>query len=176
MKKNIFSFDAETNSLWGQAFSIGAVLADLEGNVIKKWVGRCPIQGEVNPWVEENVLPQMEEIAITHNGYKELLKDFMEFYKIHKENAHIIVHMGLPVEARLFLDAHRLGFIGDWDAPYPLIDVSAFKEIGDSVDNYNANNGIIVNKDQFEGGTHNPIYDSYATALAYCNILKKGGK
>ena len=26
MNKKIFSFDAETNGLWGQAFSIGAVV------------------------------------------------------------------------------------------------------------------------------------------------------
>lgn len=172
MEKNIFSFDAETNGLWGQAFSIGTVITDQEGNITKQFIGRCPIEEPVNSWVEENVLPQMEGIQVTHNSYKDMLKDFMSFYMENKDNAHIVVHMGLPVEARLFLDAHNLGIIGDWDAPYPLIDMCAFPEIGDSVDTYNANNGIVVDSNTFEGGTHNPLYDSYATALAYIHITK----
>ncbi len=114
--------------------------------------------------MEENVLPQMEGIPVTHKCYKDLLAGFVEFYMENKDNAHIVVHMGLPVEARLFLDAHQLGFIGDWDAPFPLIDASAFPKIGTSVDNYNAGNGVVVDANMFTGGTHNPLYDSYATA------------
>lgn len=125
--------------------------------------------------MEENVLPQMEGIPVTHKCYKDLLAGFVEFYMENKDNAHIVVHMGLPVEARLFLDAHQLGFIGDWDAPFPLIDASAFPKIGTSVDNYNAGNGVVVDANMFTGGTHNPLYDSYATALAYLHITDGGG-
>lgn len=82
-----------------------------------------------------------------------------------KEDAIVLVHMGLPVEAKLFLDAHALGILGDWDAPYPLVDISAIPEIGVSVDTYNKNNRI--NLPEMEGGTHNPMYDSLAAAYAY---------
>lgn len=78
--------------------------------------------------------------------------------------------MGTPVESRVILDAHDLGYLGDWEAPYPLIDISAYQEIGDSVDKYNRKNNITVDCD---GGTHNPLYDSYAALYAYekyCNI------
>ena len=170
MNKKIFSLDAETNGLWGQAFSIGCVWTTENGEV-KQFVGRCPIEGEVDEWVSQNVLPKMEEIPITHSSYKELLKSFMEVYMKEKEGADVIVHMGLPVEARLFMDAHNLSIIGDWDAPYPLIDVSAYKEINDSVDNYNQKNGLKV--PPCTGGTHNPIYDSYAALLAYQHYIKK---
>lgn len=173
--KKIFSFDAETNGLWGQAFAIGAVITDTKGNILDKFIGRCPIDEIVNPWVADNVLPQMENVATTHSSYKELLKDFMSFYMKNKTDAHIIVHMGLPVEARLFLDAYNLGIIGNWDAPYPLIDICAFPQISDSVDNYNLKNGLVVDKNIFEGGTHNPLYDSLATAVAYANIISEGG-
>lgn len=155
-----FSFDAETNGLWGQAFAIAAVCED--GS---KFIGRCPIEGDVNPWVRDNVLPQMEGIKITHSDYKSLLSDFMKFYLQKKEDRTILVHMGLPVEAKLFLDAHEMGIIGDWDAPYPLVDISAIPEINTSVDSYNKNLGIEV--PEMEGGTHNPLYDSYATMMAY---------
>lgn len=173
MKNNkILSFDAETNGLWGQAFSIGAVLMDKEtGETEKQFVSRCPIGEETNSWVKENVLPEMEEIPETHSDYLSMLSDFMEWYKENKEGSDIIVHMCLPVEAKLFLDAHISGIIGDWDAPYPLIDIAAFPEILDSVDAYNKNNGIEV--PSFSGGTHNPLYDSISAALAYRDVLIK---
>lgn len=65
----IFSFDAETNGLWGQAFAVAAVLFDENGDEVARFVGRCPIEGEVNPWVKENVLPEMEGIPVTHKSY-----------------------------------------------------------------------------------------------------------
>lgn len=170
MNKKIFSLDAETNGLWGKAFAIACVVREADGSLVE-WIGRCPISGEVNPWVKQNVLPEMEGIKVGHDSYESLLKDFMDFYMKEKENAEIIVHMGVPVESRLFLDAHELGFIGDWDAPFPLIDVSAFPEIGTSVDSFNERNGIAV--PDLTGATHNPLYDSYAALFAYEKVIEQ---
>ena len=171
MKKNkILSFDAETNGLWGQAFAVSAILMNENGEIEKQFVSRCPIEEEINPWVAENVLPQMEGIQETASSYKEMLSQFAEFYLANKDGADVIVHMGLPVEAKLFIDMHTMGIIGDWDAPYPLIDISAFPEISDSVDGYNAKHGLDENIPNFDGGTHNPLYDSYAAAVAYRDI------
>ena len=166
--KKIFSFDAETNGLWGEAFSIAAVVKDTTTGEVKEFLGRCPIdvtQVAINPWVRENVLPQLKGVPCNYDSYRSMLKAFMAFYMVEKENAQIIVHMGLPVEARLFLDAHKMGIIGDWDAPFPLVDISALPEIGTSVDSYNTAHNIEV--PTCEGGTHNPLYDSYAALLAY---------
>ena len=165
MNKKILSVDAECNRLWGKAFAIAATLHNQEGKEIKTFIGRCPIKEELNTWVEENVIPQIQAIEITHNSYEELLKDFVNFYLENKEDSEIIVHMGLPVESRLFIDAHNLGYLGDWDAPYPLIDISAIKAINTSVDSYNSTHGIII--DDCDGGTHNPLYDCRAATMAY---------
>lgn len=170
--KNVLSFDAETNGLWGLAFAIGAITYSADGKEISRFIGRCPIDGNTDKWVAENVIPQMAEITITYTDYKSLLIAFMDYYKANKADADIIVHMGLPVEARLFLDAHNMDIIGDWDAPYPIIDISAFPEIHDSVDSYNSKHNLAV--PSFNGGTHNPLYDSAAAFIAYKNIL--GGK
>lgn len=167
MVQKIFSFDAETNGLWGEAFAIAAVVKDTATGEVKTFLGRCPIdvtQVTINPWVRENVLPQLKGVPCNYDSYRSLLKAFMDFYMAEKENAQIIVHMGLPVEARLFLDAHKMGIIGDWDAPFPLIDISALPEIGTSVDSYNKEHNLDV---PFNGSTHNPIYDSWAALLAY---------
>ena len=162
--KKILSIDAETNGLWGSAFAISAVLRNEDGTM-ETFVARCPIEGEVNPFVAENVLPQMMAIPETHTSYNAILKAFCEFYLANKEGATIIVHVGLPVEARLFLDAHTMGYIGDWDAPFPLVDISALPEIGCSTDTYNANHSIEM--PTMEGGTHNPLYDCYSALFAY---------
>lgn len=168
--EKVFSFDAETNGLWGQAFAIAAVLQGSDGSNIE-FLGRCPIEGEINPWVKENVLPQMEGIPTNYSSYKKLLEAFMKFYMDNKEGATVIVHMGLPVESRLFIDAHNMGIIGDWDAPYPLVDISAFPHVGTSVDTYNKDHGLEGQIPSLTGGTHNPLYDSYAALVAY-NYVK----
>ena len=166
----LFSFDAETNGLWGRAFSIAAVVYDDTTGESSHFVGRCPILESVDPWVAENVLPEMESIPETHKDYESLLKAFVEFYNANKQNAVVLVHMGLPVEARLFLDAHDMGILGDWDAPYPLVDIAAIPEINTSVDSYNAKYGI--EPPSFNGTTHNPMYDSWAAIEAYAHWLR----
>lgn len=167
--KKIFSFDAETNGLWGKAFAIGAVLVN--GNEVTKFVARCPISETINHWVAENVLPQMESIPMTHNSYVGMLRDFMRFYMENKNGAIVLVHMGLPVEAKLSLDAHSMGIIGDWDAPYPLTDISAIPEIGVSPDTYNRIHGVKIPTEN--GGTHNPLYDSWSALLAYQHWMER---
>ena len=166
----IFSFDAETNGLWGQAFSIAAVVTDENGKEIDQFIGRCPISEEVNPWVAKEVLPQMEDIPVSHDSYKDLLDDFIKFWMSHKENTVALVHMGQIVEAKLFRDAHELGLLGDWDAPYLWYDICLLPEIGASVDSYIERNGISL--PELKGGTHNPLYDSYAALRAYEHIIQ----
>ena len=170
--KNILSFDAETNGLWGQAFAIGAILYSPEGQELDRFIGRCSIEEDVNSWVAENVLPQMEAIPVNYDSYEEMLKAFMAWRATRKDGAIELVHMGTPVEARLFIDAHNMGIIGDWDGPYPLVDICTAPQIGDSVDRYNEAHNISPNPEQFAGGTHNPLYDSAAAAVAYLRWLK----
>ena len=171
MGKKIFSFDAETNGLWGKAFAIAAVVTDENGKEIDQFIGRCPVQGEVNHWVSENVIPEMEDIPVTHGSYEDLLDSFIKFWMSHKENAVALVHMGHIVEAKLFRDAHDLELLWDWDAPYLWYDLCIIPEIGESVDNYIKSNGISL--PELEGGTHNPLYDSYAALYAYLHIMNK---
>lgn len=170
----IFSLDAETNGLWGQAFAIGAVLYE-NGIEVASFYARCPIQGEVNSWVAENVLPQMEDMIQTHDSYEEMLKAFAEFFMENKADADVIFHMGVPVESRVIIDMHDKGFIGDWDGAYPWLDIAGcLKHAGfdcTSVDTYNAEHDIVVPQPE-AGGTHNPLYDSRAAALCYMDLMK----
>lgn len=177
--KKIFSFDAETDGLWGQPFSIAAIVYSHQivgkeygtGHPGYGWVetarfiARLPNSFVTNDWVKENVLPSLESVPVTHESYEEMLRDFAAFYMDNKNEADVICHMGFPVEAHLLREMHRLGFIGDWDAPFPLIDIAGnLKQAGKdptSVDDYAEKYTLQVSD---YGTTHNPLYDCEAAA------------
>lgn len=169
----IFSFDAETDGLWGRAFAIGALVYDESGTEIARFVGRLPDLVVTNEWVRTNVLPQLASVPAAHQTYESLLADFAKFYLANKEGADVVVHMGYIVEAKVLRDMQDLGLIGDWDAPYPLYDVSgnlqAAGQDPTSVDKYAAKFGLTVGK--FAGGMHNPLYDAAVTAVVYRHLL-----
>jgi len=174
MDKSTFSFDAETNGLWGQAFAIAALVYNEGGVETARFVGRCPIEGDINPWVADNVLPQMTGVPETHGSYEELLGDFALFYLANKVDADVVVHMGVPVESTVLKDMHTLGLIGDWDGPFPLFDLaSSLAQAGEdatSVDAYCVKHGIDVSKADFEGGSHNPLFDSAVAAAVWIHL------
>ncbi|MES2213515.1 MAG: hypothetical protein V4473_01580 [Patescibacteria group bacterium] len=176
--KKMFSFDAETNGLWGKAFAIGALVYDEQGTEIARFIGRLPDSAVTEQWVKENVLPTLAGVPVTHDTYKGLLADFAKFYLANKADADILVHMGYIVEAGLLRDMHAQGVIGDWDGPYPMLDVSGnLQQAGEdptSVDSYVKKHGLSVGK--FEGGTHNPLYDSAVAAVAYRHLVAQISK
>lgn len=177
MMRKVFSFDAETNGLWGQAFAIGALVYDENGTEIARFVGRLPNEVVTDGWwlstEEGETLTRFEKvrraIPVTHDTYYDLLVSFATFYLANKKDADIIVHMGYIVEARILRDMHDRGFIGDWGGPYPLYDVSgnlqAAGEDPTSVDKFAQKHDIVVG--EFAGGTHNPLYDAAVTAAVY---------
>jgi hypothetical protein len=169
----IFSFDAETNGLWGKAFAIAAIVFDENSKAIALFKGRCPITGEVNEWVKDNVLPQIEDLDVTYGSYELLLEAFSKFYLEFKADSAIIAHMPFPVETTVLRDMRDLGYIGDWDGPFPLIDVSGLLlsrgEDATSVDAYCKKYDLKM----MAYSPHHPLYDSHAAAAVYRHILKE---
>lgn len=170
----IFSFDAETNGLWGQAFAIGALVYDESGVEITRFVGRLPDTVVTDEWVRTNVLPTIGTIPVTHSDYASLLADFAKFYLANKADADVIVHMGVPVESSLLKDMHTQGLIGDWDGPFPLLDLAGeLAQAGEdstSCDKYVAKWKIVV--PDF-GTTHNPLYDSAVAAEVHKHLVSR---
>lgn len=167
--RRVLSFDVETDGLWGQAWAIGALVYDENGAEIARFLGRLPDEVVTDQWTRENVLPQLVSVPVTHESYESLLADFAEFYLANQEGADVIVHIGFPVETSVLRDMHDLGLIGDWEAPFPLLDVAGMLKMAGadptSVDKFAAEHGIEIA--EFEGGTHNPLYDSAVTAAVY---------
>jgi hypothetical protein len=170
----IMSIDAETNGLYGKAFAIAAITY-VDGVETARFTGRCLIKGAVDGWVAANVLPQMGGIPVTHGGYLDMLIGFVDFFQANKAGAHVIVHMGCPVEARLFIDAQNLGIMATFEGPYPLVDVAGMLLMAGEdptlVDAYNRKHGLAVR--DFEGSTHNPLYDAESAAVCFAHLMSK---
>jgi len=169
----IFSFDGETNGLYGQAFALAAVVTDDSGE-IATFVARCPIEDIIDDWVAENVLPNMENVGVTHADYRSMLESFWNFYMKHKEGADVVAHVAHPVETKLFRDVVEANLNNRiWEAPFPLIDVaSVLKARGFdplSVDSYIKSQNLEV---PFDGTIHHPLYDSWATEVAYRHLMR----
>ena len=175
MANKIISLDAETNGLWGQPFAVAFITFSAEGVELDRATFRCPIEGNVNSWVESNVLPEMEDIKLTHDTYSSMLKAIGEWWLANKEGASVLWHMGHIVESHVFRELHRVGAIGDWDAPYTPIELSVLLESAgypaDSVDGYVVKKGLTL--PNFKGGTHNPLYDAAAAASVYFDLRSK---
>lgn len=173
----VFSFDAETNGLWGDAFAISAAVY-VDGKLTTSFTAYLGPDGVTDGWVKDNVLTKLDDLAKTHDTYAGALDSFAEFYKANKDDADVIAHMGVPVEAKLLLDMHQKGLIGDWDGPYPFLDVaSVLKAKGydpTSVDSYNKEFRLMDGVPEAESlATHHPLYDSVAAARAYMHLMRR---
>ena len=170
--KKILSFDAETNGLWGKPFAIAAIVY-VDGEETNTFIGRCPIEGPTLPWVAENVIPTLHGVDENFTDYLSLLKGFCDFYLANKNDATVIVHMGCPVETSIFKDAHSAGFLGDWDAPYPLLDIAGnLSQAGEdptSPDSYVKKHNLSISD---YGTTHNPLYDCEVAARVFIHLQK----
>ena len=178
--RRYISIDAETNGLRGEAFSIAGVAME-NGEEISRFVGRCPINGEINEWVKENVLPGMEEIEITHKNYKDLLEAFITWHKEfpqwnvwdNKHGFQTLWHMGHIIEAKLFDDAYKRGLIGEFDSPYCPLELSSYLQasgfLPDSVDSYMCE--ARLRHPTGVGRTYNPLHDAHVTSMVYEHLI-----
>lgn len=170
IEKRILSVDAETDGLWGQIFAVAAILYNESGEEIDKFIFRSNVEIN-NEWVKENVIPTLDNIPIM-GRYEDMLKSFSDFYMKYRD-ATTLWHMGHIVESNLFREMHRLGYIGEWDAPYVPIEVSAYLEqVGespDSVDKYAKSHNIEI---MDYGTTHNPLYDCEVAYKVYYDLCR----
>lgn len=158
----IISLDLEANGLHGQIFALGATIHE-DGREVDFVQCRCPIVGDVDPWVAENVLPALADMATLDEDYPTLLAHWSEIFAFYAKPL-VIAHVAWPIEARFLWDAHR---DEPFSGPFPLIDVaSMLHQAGEdplSVDGYLRKHGIPLPA----GSPHHPLYDCRAAVRAY---------
>lgn len=176
----IFSIDAETNWLLWQAFAVAVTVRENKQEV-DNIILRCPIEWDVNPWVQENVITNIEDIDETHNSYEEMLKELYWFWDKYRnildenwnpvqKQAQVIAHMGIPVESKLFTDMLNTVW-NPFAWPYPIDEVAtALRLVWEnptSVDTYMKKHNI---KADFDWESHHPMYDAVVAAQVWEDI------
>ena len=126
-KTKLLCFDLEANGLHGQAFAIGAVVMDGQGTVHDEFSARIKLAGPVDPWVEQNVLPAIKDMTITHQSYKAMREAFWKWYiNAEPESDYVLVSNGYPVEYRFLLDCQEADIKNRyWQHPFPILDLAS---------------------------------------------------
>ncbi len=161
MEKNIMIFDVESTSLHGEAFAVGAIVANGYGDMISRFaLMSTDVAEKANDWVKENVLPSLGMRMPTCKTGKELRTEFYKWYIKHKDSCIVFSDVNYPVETN-FLTAVVNDDIEDrqWNMPYPLYDVANFINV--NIDRAKASNTLGLTK-------HHPLDDSLASY--YCLI------
>lgn len=123
----ILSFDLEANNLHGEPFAIGAVVIDGHGKVHDTFTGRCPIDGEVDPWVKINVIPVIKEMTETHGNYADMREAFWRWFMAAQEASdYVLVSNGYPVEYRFLIECQEANLDERyWQHPFPILDLTS---------------------------------------------------
>lgn len=170
LTNKIMSLDVESNGLWGNPISIGFTIEE-NGKVLEKHEA-CFIdeKQKYNKWIQKNVIePMKNNKKILHlSSYEELLSWFADYYNQYRTEYTVLYHMGHIVEANLFKELVSHEYIGEWDAPYTPIEVSALLAVCrykmDSVDKL-AELDLIEKPN--ESKSHQALYDAEVAGRAY---------
>jgi hypothetical protein len=174
----LLSFDVESNGLHGEAFAVAALLMTSNGTIEAEFLGRCPISGPVDAWVQDNVLPPMADIPETYPTPRALRDAFWKWYLHHKPQADFtLANNPYPVEARFLLACYE-----DDPAeratghPWPFIDVASLLLAAGAATKPEREvfvKQVIANtKDQ----SHNPRWDAWVAALTAFRALEASGR
>lgn len=165
------SLDCEANGLHGTIFAAAATVYD-NGKPVDQWEERCPIYGDVDPWVAENVLPAIADMPQTVAYYDQICSSWRTFYEANTFHGTLVIaHVPWPIEARFLWDAHRTK---PRSGPFPLIDVAsvllAHGHDPAYVDSFLVERGAPLPS----GSPHHPLYDCQAAAQAYFELVGTG--
>lgn len=175
MEDKYMVVDVESNGLYGQPF---IVCFYLNNKSVKKERDkitsfRCEIEGTVDPWIANNIIPVNQDIPVDCKSYSELLQKCYDFWIKHKESyPKVVSHMAYPVEtnffremitknsSEIFYDEIYPGFYDLWML------LKLYGETGDSVTSFLKKHNAMKNY-----MVHNCVDDCIAEAKAY-EILK----
>ncbi len=169
----LLCFDVESNGLHGQAFAVAAVVINLDGEVLDTFTGRTKIIGQVDSWVEQNVLPVITDMTITQRTSKDLRSDFWRWFERAQQEAdYVLVSNGYPVEYRFLLQCQEDNLDERyWQHPFPLLDLTSLML---QLEPNGEKRTDIVKKLFDESGysRHHPYHDALVSARAACEVFQ----
>ncbi len=173
----LLCFDLETNGLHGEAFAVGAVVMGVDGKIYDEFTGRCAVIGNVDSWVEQNVLPAIADMPISHASYKDLREDFWKWYLLAEPKSdYVLVSNGYPVEYRFLLKCQEENIEERyWQHPFPILDLaSLLLQAGIEPTDRNKLIGRIIESGGYS--RHHPLHDAKVSALAAYESFRLTGR
>lgn len=157
----VFSFDAETDGLYGKVWAIGAVV--FESSIeVARFEGQISPDELENEWVRESIVPYVN-LPMFENAL--LLREaFWNFWMTHKQGAVCIADFGSPVESGLFRKCVEDELqTRQWDGPYPLHEVATMlfaANVDPDIDRlaFTEMQGMVK---------HNPVHDAVVSAATW---------
>lgn len=166
----IFSFDAETDGLYGPVWAIGAVVYDGDGRWLNTFSGQLDPAVVTDEWTREHVVPVVD-LARYHNR-DQLLEYFWRFWRHNGgDDAVAVADCGYPVETGLFRACVTFDPEGRrYQGPFPLHELSTLlwsRGLDPKLDRYQ----FIDRPDLFAGRPdlvpHNPVADAMVQGLCW---------
>jgi hypothetical protein len=172
----LLSFDLEANGLHGEVFAVGALVIDMQGKVLDQFTGRTKIVGQVDPWVEKNVLPSLGDMPLTHKTYRDLREAFWRWYlATESESDYVIVSNGYPVEYRFLLKCQDENLPERyWQHPFPILDLTSMLIQAGSETAKRASHEASQAISGF--ARHNPLDDAKLAVFTACKLFQITGK
>lgn len=180
----VFSFDAETDGLWGEHFAIAAIVLDLEGREVARFAGRVADMVAAvthDAWVRENIVPLCESLPTFANA-RELRDAFWAFWMEWKDKALALSDCGYSVEGGLIHKCVEddLG-ARNWLAPWPMLDLGTLLVVC-GINPRAVQKGqegsriMLAGLEEGNFNLHNPVDDALATGLSWLKYLKMARK
>ncbi|MDZ7786476.1 MAG: hypothetical protein U5L95_05140 [Candidatus Saccharibacteria bacterium] len=171
-------FDLESNGLHGRAFAAGALIIDKNGEVHDEFTARVEIEGEVDEWVKDNVLPQITDMQITHGSYKAMCDSFWRWFVPAQEKSdYVLVSNGYPVEYRFLMDCQQADPKQRyWEHPFPVIDLSSLLLPLGELKELSKSNLLKKIERRIDVKQHHPLNDAEVTGLMAFEALRFAGR
>lgn len=172
--RNLFSFDAETDGLYGPVWAIGAVVLDEHVKEIARFGGMIDPEVHVTDgWVKENVCQHVH--LERFETPLDLRNAFWAFWMTWRENSICVSDFGTPVESGLFRACVEDDLENrQWNGPYPLHEVATAllcAGIDPDIDR--------IAFSEVDPGTvrkHNPVDDALVSVLSWRRAMHKIGR
>lgn len=166
----IFSFDAETDGLYGPVWAIGAVYLDSNGHTVA-FRGQLDPDTDVvtDPWVREHIVPVVDlpRFQTRHD----LLNAFWSCWLDHQGFTIAVADCGAPVEAGLFRACIEIDRAGrQWKGPLPLHELATVLLLAGL-------DPVETNRREYAGRPdlvqHDPVADALAAGLCWQRAVEQ---
>ncbi len=175
-KKLIFSFDIESDGLYGEGFAVGAAIIDVDtGNLCDEFSGVVDGYKVHDSFVRDNIMKHLKDMK-KYPSVEALRREFWDFYikyrgedRIQNPEVIFLVDNGMPVEARFLrdcvMDDHRNR---QFLSPFPAVDLATVLQLYGYENHMNRRAFC-----EYKGSKHHPLDDAMASGLTFWKLLFK---